>query len=171
MSDKRYTQYPNLAALVREMSPEGRELVAHWHRVLTTGLEGYRNHVPEEARQLAATPEERLIAVMAADAAVQGWLNTMRDVAGIIVDPAEGDWCCKRGMMASPDPCPQHDFDKRVLYDEGTIIEREYGEGTEKAVCVHVDTGLTQHWRSVRFSLEYTTAEVGQGRWKVVGRV
>jgi hypothetical protein len=173
---KRYGRYPQLERLVRAMSDEGRELVAHWNLVLLRALEGYVPKAREQAREaLADQPDlnaaAKASAVHGVGIGLAGWATIMREIGEIIVDPSEADWCCKRGMLAHPNPCPQHDFDARVLYDEGTVIEREYGEGTEKAVCVNGDTGLTQHWRSVRFALEYTTAEVGEGRWKVVGRV
>ena len=94
----------------------------------------------------------------------------MRKVAELVDDGGAGDWCCKRGMLADPRPCPQHDFDVRVLYDEGTIIERDYGHGKENAVYVRSDE-VQNVWRSVQFPLTYSTVDIGKGRWRVVGRV
>lgn len=167
---KRYEEYPQLARLVRRMSPDGRDLVAHWHRVVTTALEGYIPHAKNEVKQTWGTVGLQKAAKAGAETALQAWLGTMRKVAAIIVDPSEGDWCCKLGMMTSPAPCPQHGFDVAALYDEGTIIEREYGEGKENAVYVRSDEAQSV-WRSVQFPLTYSTAEVATGRWRVVGHV
>lgn len=162
---RRYEEYPQLARLVRAMSDDGRELVAHWHRVVTTALEGY---IPHSKREVG----ERMgqAARLGAGAGLEGWLTTMRKVAELVDAGGAGDWCCKRGMMADPRPCPQHDFDVRVLYDEGTIIERDYGHGKENAVYVRSDE-VQNVWRSVQFPLTYSTVDIGKGRWRVVGRV
>jgi hypothetical protein len=171
MSDKRYEKYPNIARSLRAMTDEGRGVVAHWHRVLTTALEGYKAHVVEEARQVATTPEERLAATMAAEAAVAGWLNTMREVAGIIVDPSVGDWCCKPGMLASPTPCPQHGWRLEEDYPLGTVIARPdavYGE--ERAVVV-ANGSVGVVWVSVEYGVEYQRENLVDGGWVVVARV
>lgn len=107
---RRYDQYPQLAAQLRKMSPEGRELVARWHRILTTALEGYIPHAKREAfdaLEAMAQPGAKA-AGYGAELATTAWLNVMRNVAAIIVDPSEAEWCCKPGMLASPGPCPQH---------------------------------------------------------------
>jgi hypothetical protein len=108
---RRYAQYPQLAAKLREMSPWGRELVAQWHRILTTALEGYIPVAQREAKELCSFIDQRGAAEYGAGWALESWLRVMRDVAAIIVDPSEADWCCKPGMLASPDPCPQHGGD------------------------------------------------------------
>lgn len=167
---RRYDQYPQLAAQLREMSPWGRELVAQWHRVLTTALEGYIPAAKRECNE-SMGPAARL----GAGWALERWLIVMRDVAAVIVDPSEADWCCKPGMLASPNPCPQHGFDISRDYELGTIIRRTYGHGQEHAVCVLVEGELTgekvRRWRSVEFSLSYDRSKVAQGNWTVVGRV
>lgn len=169
--DKKYEEYPQLARLVRAMSPEGRELVAHWHRVLTTALEGYIPHAKNEAKETWGTIGLQKAAKGGAETALQAWLNVMRKVAGIIVDPSEGDWCCKFGMMASPSPCPQHGFHADQEYPLGTVIERAYGHGRERAVNV-CGTEQGRHvWRSVEFPLSYQARELVQGSWRVVGHV
>lgn len=104
---RRYDQYPQLAAQLRKMSLEGRQFIAIWHRILITALEGY---IPQAKRELVDLAFEKLQPAVgqATEAALGGWLRVMLDVAAIIVDPSEADWCCKLGMLASPDPCPQH---------------------------------------------------------------
>jgi hypothetical protein len=176
MAKRRFDKYPQLSRLVQAMSPEGRELVAHWHRVLTTALEGYLPHVSGEAADLYPTGlsiragELRRAASQGAVAAVQGWLRTMREVAGIISDPSSADWCCAPGMLADPEPCPQHGFHPDREYEPGTIIERDYVDGKEKAVCVPRGEDEALYWRSLRFPMEYDARELAAGRWKVVGR-
>lgn len=109
---RRYDQYPQLAAKLREMSPWGRELVAQWHRILTTALEGYIPAAKREAAEtLYANDMLRCAAQEGTEFGLNNWLRVMRDVAAVIVEPSEADWCCKSGMLASPDPCPQHGGD------------------------------------------------------------
>lgn len=109
---RRYDQYPQLAAQLRKMSPEGRELVARWHRILTTALEGY---IPAAKREVSgalyADGMLQSAAGEGAGMALTSWLRVMRDAAVIIDDPSEADWCCKPGMLAHPQPCPQHGDD------------------------------------------------------------
>lgn len=105
MSDhKRYDQFPQLAAMARDMSHEGLALVTAWHRVLTQGLAAFVQGFGKEARAQHWEPQEALAAVEA----LRLWLGVMQDVAGVLVDRRPADWCCKKGMMAAPDPCPQH---------------------------------------------------------------
>jgi hypothetical protein len=164
---KRYDQYPQMSRLVRAMSDEGRELVAHWHRVLTTALEGYLPHAVREAQERMSPGGK---AGLGAEIAIQSWLNVMREVAAILVDPSEADWCCKPGMLASPDPCPQHGYDPARGYELGTVLSRSEGGMTERAVAVAGDDGILV-WRSVERDWVYTWVELrDMGGWMVVGR-
>jgi hypothetical protein len=172
---KRYEQFPEMARLVRVMSPEGRELVAHWHRVLLTALEGA---VPQLSAETVAAlkdagfnEQEAHIGSGSAQGALEAWLKVMRDVAAIVSDPSKGDWCCKRGMMVSPNRCPQHGFDPKVKYELGTIIQRQYGESRERAVMVRDDSESPHPWVSVEFPLRYNWSDLYAGQWTVVGRV
>lgn len=176
MSERRYDQYPTIARSLRAMTPEGRQLVAHWHRILTTALEGA---IPAMKTQALAgmleTAEcslsEAHAASGGAEGALTGWLRVMRDVAGIIVDPSEADWCCKPGMLAHPEPCPQHGFDPKQTYELGTVIRRPYGEGWERAVKVYDNSESPCPWRSIEYPFYYNWAELRGGNWTVVGRV
>lgn len=171
-----YDKYPHISQSLRAMTDEGRQLVAHWHRVLTTALEGYKAHVAVEARHVGATADEKLVASMAADAAVQGWLNTMRDVAGIIVDPSEADWCCAPGMMAYPESCPQHGYDpkKEAEYPPGTVLRSvvKVGGVAERVVKVVDRSESPCPWVSVDYTVRYNWAGlVKASGWVVAGRV
>jgi hypothetical protein len=177
MSERRYAQYPQLAAQLRAMTPEARELVAHWHRILTTALEGF---VPSAKREAL----ERFgdLARVGAGFGVERWLTVMRDVAAIIVDPSEADWCCKPGMLAHPAPCPQHGYDATKDYEPGTVIERPVvvhegdvvAQGRERAVCV-------QAFGEAEGEVEWVSLERGNfltpndlwptDGWRVVGHV
>lgn len=172
---RKYGKYPHLERLLRAMSPEGRELVAHWHRVLTTALEGYLPHAMRGAKETYGGKDIGLCqpaAALGAQVGLQSWLNTMRDVAAIIVDPSAADWCCKPGMLASPEPCPQHGFDVRVLYDNGTIIERvEPGTQDTRERCVHIDSSRGGKWVSVTYGHVYDQEDMETSQWTVVGHV
>lgn len=168
---KRYEEYPQLARLVRAMTPEGRDLVAHWHRVLMTALEGYIPHAKNEVKQTWDTVGLQNAAKEGAETALQAWLGTMRKVAATVVDPAEGDWCCKLGMMTAPSPCPQHGFHPGQDYPLGTTLERVYGEGRERAVKVYDNSEDPHPWRSVEFPLSYKDKDLVGGEWRVVGHV
>jgi hypothetical protein len=175
---KRYDQYPQLGRLVRAMSDEGRQLVAQWHRVLTTGLEGYISRAKENvlsAWEEAALPEAGLRpAGHAVEKCLREWLNVMRDVAGIIVDPSEADWCCKPGMMVHPDPCPQHGYDPTKDYELGTVIQRVVDGVRERAVCVQAfgsDEGEVE-WVSLERGNFLTPNDLWPSDgWTVIGRV
>lgn len=170
---RRYDQYPLISAALRDMSDGQRQTVAYWHGMLITALEGY---VPRTVKEVKIPYDGKFqtgmmnAAAEGAEMALNGWLRTMRDVAGIVIDPSEADWCCKPGMLASPDPCPQHGFDPTGNYDLGTVIEREYGDGKQRAVYVISDNIGNRVWRVVDMPLEYTWSEVVHGGWTVVGR-
>lgn len=170
---RRYEEYPQLARLVRAMSPEGRELVAHWHRVLTTALEGYIPHAEREVKATWGNQAMKRVGAEGAELGLAGWLNVMRKVAELVDSGGAGDWCCKPGMLASPNSCPQHGYDsqKEGSYELGTIIRRPYGEGSERAVKVYDNSSVPFPWRSVEFPLSYNWADLRQGQWTVIGRV
>lgn len=167
---RRYEEYPQLARLVRAMSDEGRELVAHWHRVLTTALEGYAATVGKVVAEAYADSRDKSIAQWGSEKSAREWLRVMRSVAELVDEGGAGDWCCKPGMLASPDPCPQHGFNRRRDYELGTIISRPYGcLPKEHAVCVRQGSGKA--WHSIEFPLIYNAHELSLGNWTVVGRV
>jgi hypothetical protein len=166
-----------MARLVRVMSDAQRETVAHWHRTLTTGLEGA---VPQLKRETAEaltgaglTGSEAAAAAGGAEGGLLAWLRTMRQVAELLADPSPGDWCCKPGMLADPRPCPQHGYlpGQDSSYELGTIIRRAYGHGEERAVKVYDDSDYPHPWRSVEFPLSYNSEDLTKGHWTVVGRV
>lgn len=184
MVEKRYEEYPQIARLVRTMTPEGREVVAHWHRVLTTALEGFipsaKKEVTEGLRGLVPVSERRA-ATGAAGSALISWLRVMRNVAGIIADPVEGDWCCQRGMLASPEPCPQHGYHHGQNYELGTVIEKvDDGSAVpggrmkmERAICVQAfgaDDENDKEWVSITHGYFLSKWELAESAWKVVGR-
>lgn len=175
---RRYEEYPQLARLVRAMSDEGRELVAHWNLVLLRALEGYVPKAREQAREaLADQPDldeaTRAIAEHGVAIGLAGWATVMREVGALIVDPS-GDWCCKRGMLAHPDPCPQHGFDVRVLYYKGTVIERKAVSTTSSGVdaerAIRVESGAGDRWVSITTGEDYRQASMASSEWRVVGR-
>lgn len=100
---KRYDHFPQLAEMVREMSPEGRTLLARWHAVMVTGLRGFTYGSRKEMRKVFSRSE-----VEAAQAALRSWLDVMNKVGEVLADPRPADWCCKQGMAAWPSACPQH---------------------------------------------------------------
>lgn len=171
MAERRYDKYPSISRDVRLMSETDRAAVAKWHRVLTTALEGYLPHAKEEAISVFTEGDGQWAAGEGARVAVQAWLTTMREVAAIIVDPSVADWCCKPGMEAYPERCPQHGFDPKVQYELGTIIQRPYGEGRERAVMVRDDSEAPHPWVSVEFPTRYNWVDLKVGVWSVVGRV
>lgn len=124
---KRYDQFPQLAAMAREMSHEGLALVTAWHRVLVAGLDAFITGFGKEARSSHWEAEEAAAAVEA----LMLWARVMRDVMGVLVDRRPADWCCKKGMMAAPDPCPQHDVPLRGQVREGPAGAEVWLPGTE----------------------------------------
>jgi len=166
MAEKRFDKYPQISRLVQAMTPEGRELVAHWHRVLITALEGYAPQAKKEARESWG-----MLAGKGAEMALSAWLRVMREVAGTIVDPKAADWCCAPGMLASPNPCPQHGFHPDRDYEPGVIIERMDGGVRERAVKVRHMNDLGW-WRSIDLPAMYDQArgDLDDGGWVVVGR-
>lgn len=168
---KRFEEYPQLARQLRKMSPEGRELVAVWHRVLNTALDGFIPHAKREVKQGWGTIGLQKAATGGAEAALLAWLDVMRKIAALIADPSEGDWCCKVGMMTHPHPCPQHGYhpDLEPTYPLGTLIRRPYGEGIERAVKVYDDSDNPHPWRSIEFPMSYNWKDLSQGTWTVMG--
>jgi hypothetical protein len=101
---KRYDQYPQLATMARGMTNDGVALVLAWHTVLLHGLTGFIAAFGPEARRRGWDERE---AVGGQDALRQ-WLGVMQEAASVLGDRRAADWCCKRGMEAHPDLCPQH---------------------------------------------------------------
>lgn len=179
MTERRFDKYPQMSRLVRLMGVGQRDAVAHWHRVLTTALEGYLPHAKQEVKMAWGNRQFQRIAKEGATIALDSWLLTMREVSALIVDPGAADWCCAPGMMAAPDPCPQHGYDPSEKYEIGTIIERVakaqdgFALGRERAVCV-------QAFGSGEGEVEWVSLERGKflspndlwpnDGWVVVGR-
>lgn len=105
---KRYDRFPRLAEMVRRLSPEGRELIRMWHQATKEGFARFAEAAPREAGTAFTRGRESRAAYAGAQIALRGWGKTMEDLAEVISDPREADWCCPLGMMAAPDPCPQH---------------------------------------------------------------
>lgn len=162
---RRYDQYPEMARLVRSFGTAERAAVHQWFTAVFQGFEGFVRSYPTEADRLGFTPEER----MAANVALQSWFRVMTDLMDILLTPRSGDWCCKQGMMASPSRCPQHGFEAGRSYELGTIIERAYGEGKERAVCVVDRSDNPCPWVSVEFPFRYSASDIAKGSWMVVG--
>jgi hypothetical protein len=105
MSDtKRYDRFPAMAAMLRRMSPEGRQLIARWHIVIASGLRDFSVKYPREIKALGSSISDR----RAAAAALGAWLDVMKLVSEVISDTRPADWCCPQGSHAWPEPCPQH---------------------------------------------------------------
>lgn len=174
---RRYDQYPELARVLAQMTDEGRQLVAYWHRVLTTALEGHvpqsKEAVREEALHVGNSEEVAKVAASAAELALRGWLHVMREVAGLVAE-GPGDWCCRQGMAAHPNPCPQHGWDsaKSGHTEPGLIIERVGPGEADRERCVAVGVADGPYWVSVPAGVFYDEADLREwGPWVVVGHV
>ena len=143
-SSKRYDNYPRMAQMVRAFSPGAREVCRAWHTAL---LQGYRNFV-------AAAPAECGLPLTGGDveAVLDSWLRVMEDLAGLFSDVRPADWCCKRGMMAFPEPCPAH-----PLPLPGAVRARETAEGAE----VYEVMGVAGNWLPLAAAEPPTHPEVG----------
>lgn len=173
---RRFDKYPKIAQLVRKMTPDTRDEVRRWHTFLLTALEGYQPHSEKQAEELYPgnfSGPLRASAAEGARGAVRAWINVMRDVGGLLVDPSAADWCCAPGMKAHPEPCPQHGFHASRRYETGTVFARQYGllpyERVVRAVC----DGSSVGWFSIDFGRWLSQEEMtrkGAG-WTCMGRI
>jgi hypothetical protein len=105
----RYERYPRLATMLRGISPFSRELLRNWHAAQLLAFTNYADQAPQEAAAMYEGGGSRGIAREAVTVVCTGWRRVMADVAELIENPGDGTgWCCPPGMMAHPDPCPQH---------------------------------------------------------------
>jgi len=77
-------RFPTMAAMLREMSPEGRQLIAQWHIVMSAGLKTFADKYNRDWVLHGMTPLERI----AGKAALEAWLEVMHAVGGTIADEA-----------------------------------------------------------------------------------
>lgn len=107
---KRYEKFPELAAKVRAMSPNGVSLIKAWHTIMTNGLRGMIDQTRRELHAAGVRGKDMEMALYG----LRAWLRTCEEVGAVLADPSAGDWCCARGALAYPMICPQHGVGERL---------------------------------------------------------
>ena len=174
--NKRFARYPSLAARIRSYTDDQRMAVRGFHHAMIDGLRSFLQAWPSEAKSLG-------LDVTGGQSALGAWLRTQEDVAGVITDPREADWCCARGMAAWPEPCPQHvrivmtpeDVPMgTVLRSPGTtkgpkesFLAREYTVPGLLAIKVLDKTpgSVGHHWRGIHHAIMFDDDNVRGWHW------
>lgn len=164
MNEKRFAKYPTLLKLAQEMSEDGRKLVRSWHTALTSGLEGYAGHVRKEFAKEWSAEESRLAVFV-----VESWLKTMREVSGVLSDTRDADWCCQHGMLAYPQPCPQHGgapATSPASLPLATVLRCPLPKFRGRVVKVADHSDNPHPWYGIDNPISYTDGEVTN--WEIV---
>lgn len=101
---KLYDRYPRLAAYVRGLEGGEQVAVRTWHAFMLDGLRQFRQAYPTEGKLLGNDSKENAAGVTA----LLAFIKVLEQVDEVLADLRPADWCCPGGMMAHPEPCPQH---------------------------------------------------------------
>lgn len=171
MTERRFDRYPKIVEMLARMTPEGRELVRVWHLMMVEAFERFAVHTRQEAKKPWGTSAENLAASAGAGLACTTWGNVLNQVSALFATPEHAEWCCAPGMMASPNPCPQHGWSPEGEYPIGTLITRpDAVNGRERAVRVWEAANVSM-WVSIDCGCDYLPHDLVGGGWTVVGNV
>lgn len=101
---KRYAKFPRQAEFIRSVPSESLEWVIGWHNMLVTTHGRFTSAYNTEAYRLGLTSWQRTAAL----GALKKFRETLHEITNLLYDQRPSDWCCARGALAYPAPCPQH---------------------------------------------------------------